>query len=285
MPDKKINISFTVTGEEAAKKLKDYAKSLEDIGDKSKRTTPSIKENNFALMNTSRIVQDLPFGFMGIGNNITFMAEQMSRAKAEGISYTAQLKGMASSLMGTGGLMFAISAVTSLLTYFSLQSRGASKELDNFTLASVTATESTKAWSDSIKKITSELSAMTAGEILNSIALMEKNLSDLDLTAGKLLGKMTFVESKYGILGELFFGSDLDDTVKKIIEAQASLNVATSLGESRGRIPELRGKIKTLEDLRDKIPEGVNDSVFQSYAAGIKKYQEELDGLLGKEVR
>lgn len=281
MADKKINIVFNAVGDAAARNMKEVSAGIDQVQKTALRTTPTIKDNNFQLMNMSRIVQDLPFGFMGIGNNITFMAEQMTRAKAEGQSFSTQLKGMASSMMGTGGLMFAISAVTSLITYFAMQSRGAEKEISEFTLASVTATESTKAWADSIKKVTKELAEITPTELISMISLMNKNLADLDVTAGKLLAKMTFVDNRYGILGQLFFGSDLDDTIKKIIQAQASLNVATGLQKSgQGLIPQLEGKIAYNESIRKTL---TDKTEVLKYSQWINSDQEKLNELLGKE--
>lgn len=73
------------------------------------------------LMQFSRIAQDAPFGIMGIGNNLTATAESFSQlSKSAGGSGNA-LKAVASSIMGTGGILLAVSLVTSGLTYMSQQ--------------------------------------------------------------------------------------------------------------------------------------------------------------------
>lgn len=73
------------------------------------------------LMQFSRIAQDAPFGLMGIGNNLTATAESFAQlSKSAGGSGNA-LKAVASSIMGTGGILLAVSLVTSGLTYMSQQ--------------------------------------------------------------------------------------------------------------------------------------------------------------------
>ena len=71
------------------------------------------------LMQFSRIAQDAPFGIVGIGNNLTATAESFGHlARSSGGAGNA-LKAVASSIMGTGGILLAVSLVTSGLTYMS----------------------------------------------------------------------------------------------------------------------------------------------------------------------
>lgn len=71
------------------------------------------------LMQFSRIAQDAPFGIMGIGNNLTATAESFGHlARTSGGAGNA-LKAVASSIMGTGGILLAVSLVTTGLTVMS----------------------------------------------------------------------------------------------------------------------------------------------------------------------
>ena len=110
-----------------------------------------------ALTNLSRVVQDAPYGFIGIANNINPLLESFQRLKTESGSTGSALGQLASGLLGGGGLGIAIAAITSAITFaqigFSAWSRG-SKE----------AKESTKEFSlqtelaiQSIQSITKEL--------------------------------------------------------------------------------------------------------------------------------
>jgi hypothetical protein len=71
------------------------------------------------LMNFSRIAQDAPFGIIGIGNNLTATAESFGHlAKSSGGAGNA-LKAVVSSMTGVGGVLLAVSLVTTALTYMS----------------------------------------------------------------------------------------------------------------------------------------------------------------------
>ena len=115
--DIRINTKF---GGDADVKLKNLNNELSKTAVTMQgKLTPSTQQSNMQLQSMGRIVQDMPYGFMAIGNNITFMAEQMGYARAQGIGMGAQLKGMAKSFLGPGGVIFGISAAVSLLTVFT----------------------------------------------------------------------------------------------------------------------------------------------------------------------
>jgi hypothetical protein len=68
------------------------------------------------LMQFSRIAQDAPFGIIGIGNNLTATAESFGHlAKSSGGAGNA-LKAVGASLIGPGGILLAISLVTTGFT-------------------------------------------------------------------------------------------------------------------------------------------------------------------------
>lgn len=69
-----------------------------------------------ALTNFGRVVQDAPFGIIGITNNINPLLESFQRLKAETGSTKQALSALGSSLLGGGGLGLAVSVATSLLT-------------------------------------------------------------------------------------------------------------------------------------------------------------------------
>ena len=71
------------------------------------------------LMQFSRIAQDAPYGIIGIGNNLTATAESFSYlAKSSGGAGNA-LKSIGTSIMGTGGVLLAVSLATAAFTYMS----------------------------------------------------------------------------------------------------------------------------------------------------------------------
>ena len=101
----------------AESKLKGFAseasKSAAALGGS---VTSGAKSAGFALQNLGRVAQDAPFGFIGIQNNIQPLLESFQRLKQESGSTGGALKALASSLVGGGGLLLAVSLVTSALT-------------------------------------------------------------------------------------------------------------------------------------------------------------------------
>jgi len=79
---------------------------------------PGAKDASFALNDVSRIAQDLPYGLIGIQNNINPLIESFARAKREAGGVGGALKAMAGSLAGPGGLGLAVAVVSSAFVIF-----------------------------------------------------------------------------------------------------------------------------------------------------------------------
>lgn len=88
-----------------------------------------------AMTNLSRVVQDAPFGFMGVANNINPLLESFQRLKSETGSTGGALKALASSFMGGAGLGLAVSVATSLLVVFGDKLFATSKSATDFSEA------------------------------------------------------------------------------------------------------------------------------------------------------
>jgi len=73
-----------------------------------------------SLTNLGRVAQDLPFGFIGIANNLNPLLESFQRLRAETGSGKAALQALSSSLLGAGGLGVALSVVTALFSFASV---------------------------------------------------------------------------------------------------------------------------------------------------------------------
>jgi phage-related minor tail protein len=90
--------------------------SVDKVATSISRNTGTATQN---LQNMGRIIQDIPYGIMGIGNNIQPMVESFARAKAEAGSTGAAVKLLIGELAGPAGLaMVGIPIVTSLAIAF-----------------------------------------------------------------------------------------------------------------------------------------------------------------------
>lgn len=73
---------------------------------------------NPALQEFSRVIQDAPFGITGIGNNIQQLTANFGNLSKSAGGTVPALKAMLGALAGPGGILLAVSAVTSLLTVY-----------------------------------------------------------------------------------------------------------------------------------------------------------------------
>jgi hypothetical protein len=130
-----------------------------------------------SITNLSRVLQDAPFGFIGIANNINPLIESFSRLKAESGSVGGALKSLVGGLAGGGGLGIAFAAITSAITFaqigLSMWSRGSDK-----------AKKTTEEFSDQLEVTKQSLKAVTE-ELKNFIAVGESaaRLNDINIKA------------------------------------------------------------------------------------------------------
>ena len=83
----------------------------------------SAKGARIALTSLSLVAQDLPFGFIGIQNNLPGVIQGFNTLKREAGGLVPALKSLGSSLLGPGGAFLAFSAVTAAIT-FAVQKYG-----------------------------------------------------------------------------------------------------------------------------------------------------------------
>ena len=87
-----------------------------DVAKAGQQIDQFAKSSRIALTNLSLVVQDLPFGFIGIQNNLPFVIKSFQDLSKETGGTANALKSLGSQLIGPGGLFFAFSAVTTGLT-------------------------------------------------------------------------------------------------------------------------------------------------------------------------
>ena len=81
---------------------------------------PGANAANYALLNLNRVIQDAPYGMMGITNNLNPLLEGFQRLRMETGSNIGALKALGMSLKGAGGLGLAVAAVSAALTFGSI---------------------------------------------------------------------------------------------------------------------------------------------------------------------
>lgn len=102
------------------------------------------------LINLGRVVQDAPFGFLGIANNLNPLIEGFKRTTTQAGGLKGGLKALGQSLTGAGGLSLLISAVSTAAILFGDKLFAASKAADE-------AAEKSKKLKDAVKGIFDEV--------------------------------------------------------------------------------------------------------------------------------
>ena len=123
---KQTNVKLGIDTANLDKSISSTKSKLDGL--KSSLNTTSVAANTFnkatangsnTLTQFSRIAQDAPFGIIGISNNLTATAESFANLSRSSGGAVNALKAVGSSLLGGGGVLLAISLVTTGLTYMS----------------------------------------------------------------------------------------------------------------------------------------------------------------------
>ena len=115
-----VEATFKKTGNVFSPAISKGAASLD-------KYTKSSNTATQATLNLSRVVQDAPFGFIGIANNLNPLLESFQRLKASTGTTGGALKAFGKSLTGAGGIGLGLSVVSSLLVVFGDKLFGAGK--------------------------------------------------------------------------------------------------------------------------------------------------------------
>lgn len=100
------------------------------LGEGLKKIKPGADQATTSLINLGRVVQDAPYGFIGIANNIDPLLQSFQSLRKETGSAGLALKALGGSLLGGGGIGVAVSVVTSLLVVFGDKLFKTSKQAD-----------------------------------------------------------------------------------------------------------------------------------------------------------
>src|SRR5690349_20741543 len=106
--------------------------SISTARDPFQKVTQGSNAATQSLINVGRVAQDLPFGFIGIANNLNPLLEAFQRLKAESGSTGTAMKSLVSSLAGPAGIGVALSVVSSLLISFGDKLFGGSSAINSF---------------------------------------------------------------------------------------------------------------------------------------------------------
>lgn len=217
-----------------------------NLGADLKTIRPGASEAANAMQNLGRVAQDLPFGFVGIQNNLNPLLESFQRLKAETGSTKTALASLGSSLAGAGGIGLALSAISAaFLIYqngiagFNKKTKEASSAFDEFA-ASLKKGSLTESLEDANK---------AAGEELSKLTLLAAASADVTRSTderAKAVSGLQQVLSEYGIAlsqeaalnGDVAAATDL--ATAAIIRRAKATAVQTRLGDIEEKLLDVQ---------------------------------------------
>ncbi|SRR5215204_1107128 len=231
---------------DAKKSLSDLKSAIKDTGNSFSGAAPKIANGGNTLMQFSRIAQDAPFGIMGIGNNITATAEAFSYLSKSSGGAGGALKAVASSLMGSGGILLAVSLVTTGLTIMSQK---------GITVGDVFSklTGNFDGFGKALRDVNKE-AAKSSAEQVASVGAYTSAAKDINLSMSDRLIAVKKLQDEY----PLFFGNLTKEQILNGNVAGAVREVTDAL-KAKARAQAYAGKLGDLAakevELRDRETE------------------------------
>ena len=199
----------------------------------------SANQANSAITNLNRVVQDAPFGFIGIQNNIGPLVDSFGQLKMSTGSTGGALKALAGSLIGPAGIGLAVAAVTSAIT-FAIQGFSS-------------WTRSTKA----AKEETDKLAQSVALELvqLTSVVGLAQNVNASQEDRAKAIQLLNEQYGKYlpNLENESISLTNINDKYKQIIDTMLRQAVVKGMQEEIAKqVAETAKKIIALQIAQEK---------------------------------
>lgn len=220
----------------------------QQIAPKFEQVGNSSKSARTALTSLSLTIQDLPFGFLGVQNNLPGVIQGFGNltATTDGKVLPA-LKEIGKSLIGPAGIFLAFSAVTSIITVLVQKYGSLSGAIEALTGKQNTLTTEVRKFNEeyekfaknqlSISRLTQDATAGQKGQ-LTIVGSLIKRLSDLNISQQEqknIIEELKQVDQDF--FGNLIAGKSTIDQVKAAVEKYTKVLTA------RARIETLKEEI------------------------------------------
>jgi hypothetical protein len=208
MANPKIEVEIVAKVEGLNSGVTAATNELDKLGKASQKTSSQV--NQFRLsagaagssaIAFNRVIQDAPFGIIGVGNNIQQLAEQLAFLRTQTGSTGSALGIFFKSLFtGTNLLVLGISAATSAFTAYKLGLFDTNKE----TKETITETEKLNQSLNSITKNLNSVDAARskgnkgAAEEITKLELLNNVLTDLNKPYSERVAAFELIKNAYG---------------------------------------------------------------------------------------
>jgi len=218
-------------------------------------------QGSAALTDFNRIIQDSPFGLIGIGNNITQLTDSFGNLiKASG-GVGPAFKSLFTAATGFGGIALLISAVTTALTFASVGFSAWTRGLGGAKKAEDEAAEALQKFVEQLKT-TDEILAEATGGVQGQIAQVQA-LANVVLNTNNAYDKRSAALRELGEVNKSYFGdlkleasqlSIVAARVKEYTNALVAQAVLKGFTDEISRVaPELSKQEAALDVARSRL--------------------------------
>jgi len=209
---------------ETTSNLSSLRNSLNQTTSSSDRFNRSAANGSNTLTQFSRIAQDAPFGIMGIGNNLTATAESFAQLSSSAGGAGNALRAVGASLLGTGGILLAVSLVTTALTYMSQAGLSVGDVFDQLTGR---FDENARA----LKKASEEGARAASEEIISLKALLSVAQNETKSKQDRLIAVEQLQKQYPGYFGNLSKEKILTGDVATVVKELTNALIAKAIAE------------------------------------------------------
>jgi hypothetical protein len=255
MAEESLRITITADNKDAVKKIQDTILALDGVEKSAGNTGKGVKKLGTDFTGVSRVIQDLPFGFMAIQNNLT---QLLPAAGAAGLAFSALMAGIQFAQVGltywTRGVKEAdeaMSASTKALTDFNVQLQNSKNDFAAVRAGVLSKKEALDRYNDTLGK-----SVGYAKSIEEAEALMVKNTAtvvkamNLRTQAQLFQAKAAELQAKIAS-GEIF---NLSMMEQALVGIKGAFNGVTGVMKAAGtemstRFSDANAQIKQFDKL------------------------------------
>ncbi len=231
------------------------------------KTKVGANQAGLALSNVGRVAQDLPFGFIGIQNNLNPLLESFQRLKAETGSSKEALKALGGSLIGAGGIGLALSVVSSAFLIFQNGIQGFGKKAKEAKEAADDLAKSIR----SISSIQGEATAGVEGQLaqVNALAAAVANSNIPYAQRKRALEELKDINKAY--FGDLKLEDAATGALTKTVDEYTKALINNAI--QKGFVDEIAAVAKEVSKSDEEIRKSRN-KVGQAEAELTKKQED-----------
>lgn len=263
--DSKGAVKSVAAVEDELTDLQKATKATDEVVRKTEQSLGSIGKRGGAsatntLMNLNRVVQDAPFGFVAVANNIDPLLESFQRLSRESGGAGVALRTLFGSLWGGAGLSFAVSALSAII---------------------ITKGDAILSWFDDGEEKAEEM-RKELDQLFSSIVKFEAQVAGVRITPENIDqvigGTKEAIELEKQLIAEM--EARLGIRTDEAAAAEAEMDAARQSRRSRREEANISDEIRTawetiLQNAKDRVAQ--EEGVLQQLEDQKKEFEDQLD--------